>query len=263
MTVQRINFTKRSKLTHDQANVAIHPDGDQQPATFEARLKLDNLPPTAADARVFVEAYHQTTRMRFDYGTVGAITEPPIENRRLSEFSDWKDVMFRVKVTDVTDTPGRLIAWAHRIKPKGPDDQDEPDLVRFRDAELFGRLWDMEFDESGPVVVIERRHGAQNVGRDDRFRAGAYPEIMRRALEHAFIDEQMPYPQEGHWSTTWVRDFVVAKLGKKASPALGADDPKAVREWINEAVELFARKHDMAKLWGDMDETPEPTEEAE
>jgi hypothetical protein len=255
-----MNFTKRSRLTREQANVAIHPDGERKAATFEAQLRLDALPSGVGQARVFVEAYHQTTRMRFDYGTVAAVSEPPLEDRRLSEFSDWKDVMFRVKITDVTDAPGRLLAWADRIKPKGPDDQDEPDLVRFRDAELFGRLWDVEFDESGPVVVVERAHGAQNVGRDDRFRAVAYPEIMRRTLEHAFIDEQMAYPQPGHWSTTWVRDFVLAKLGLKASPALGTEDTKAVREWINDAVELFARKHKMAELWGELAD-PAPTDE--
>ena len=263
MTVQRMNFTKRSKLTHEQANVAIHPAGNDKPATFETRLKLDKLPTTAGDARVFVEAYHQTTRMRFDYGTVDAVREPPAEYRRLTEFPDWKDVMFRVKVTDVADRPGRLLAWAHRIKPKGPDDQDEPDLVRFKDAELRGRLWDLEFDDAGPVVVIERRHGAQNVGRDDQFRAVAYPEIMRRSLERAFIEEKMPYPQEDHWSTTWVRDFVVAKMGLKATPALGTDDEKAVRDWIQDAVELFARKHNMAKLWGEMNEATNHSEEAE
>jgi len=252
MSVQRINFTHRSRLTRDQDNVTIHPDGDEKPATFEARLQLDKLPDAASDAQVFVEAYHQTTRMRFPYGTVSALQEPPIDQRRLTEFDDWKDVRFRVKITDVKEAPGRMLAWADRIRPKGPDDQDEPDLVRFRDANLLGRLWDMEFDEIGPVVLIEECLGAQQVGRDDRFRACVYPEVLRRTLEYAFLDEQMSYPDPGHWSTTWVDGFVKAKLNLKPSPALGSDDPAdlpAIRDYINLAVETFARKHQMADLW--------------
>lgn len=250
MSVQRINFTQRSRLTRDQANVVIHPDGDDKPATFEARLNLEQLPASAADAKVFVEAYHQTTRMRFGYGTVAAISEPPLNDRRLTEFADWTDVRFRVKVTDVTDTPGRLLAWADRIKPKGPDDHDEPDLVHFKDAELFGKLWDMEFDdEKGPIVLIEQRLGAQQVGRDDRFCACVFPEVLRRTLEYAFLDERVPYPQPGHWSTTWVDGFIKPKLGMKPPPSVDDAGEQALRQWVQLAVDNFARKHRMSDLW--------------
>lgn len=258
MTVKRMNFTQRQKLTREQANVEVHPDGDGRPAIFEARLKFDTLRGVADNARVFVEAYHQTTRMRFDYGTVAALAEPPVEARRLHEFADWKDVLFRVKVTDVIDRPGRLVAWANQIRPKGPDDRDEPDLVRFKDADLYGRLWDMDYDDSGPIVLIERRRNAQTIGRDPAFRAAVYPEIMRRALEYAFIELQTPYPQPDHWSTTWVDGFVKPKLGLKAPPSFDAEGEGKLRDWIKEAVDTFARKHQLVNEWpGD----PEPLTE--
>lgn len=250
MTVKRINFTQRSRLTREQANVAIHPDGDDRPATFEAKLDLSELRASAGDARVFVEAYHQTTRMRFDYGTVEATTAPPPDDLRLTEFADWKDVRFRVKVTDVTGSPGKLVAWADRIKPQGPDDQDEPDLVLFKDADLLGLLWDLEFDdERGPVVRIEKKHGAQEVGRDPVFQSAVFPEVMRRTLEYAFIEEKTPYPSPGHWSTQWVDGFIKPKLGLKAPPPF-EDGAADIRLWINRAVETFARQHRIADLWG-------------
>ena len=255
MSVQRINFTKRSRLTRDQANVTIYPDGDTRPATFEARLNLSSLRETVGDARVFVEAYHQTTRMRFDYGTVADTTPPPPAELRLTEFTDWKDVRFRVKVTDVDGTPGKLLAWADRIKPQGPDDQDEPDLVHFKDAPLFGRLWDMEFhDDRGPVVLIEKKFGAQDVGRDPKFQAAAFPEVMRRTLERAFIEDQTPYPTAGHWSTLWVDGYIKPKLSLPAPPPTDGSDENAVREWIQRAVETFSRHHRIADLWGNVKE---------
>jgi len=250
MSVQRINFTQRSRLTREQANITIHPDGEDRPASFEARLNLSDLREAAGDARVFVEAYHQTTRMRFDFGTVAAITAPTAPELRLAEFPDWKDVRFRVKVTDVDGTPGKLIAWADRIKPQGPDDQDEPDLVRFLDAELFGLLWDLDFDEQGPVVRIEKKHNAQDVGRDPVFQSAVFPEVMRRTLEYAFIEEQVPYPNPGHWSTLWVDGFIKAKLGLKSPPATDGSEEADVRRWIRGAVETFARQHRIADLWG-------------
>lgn len=250
MSVQRINFTQRSRLTREQANVTIHPDGEEQPATFEAQLNLADFRETSGDARVFVEAYHQTTRMRFDYGTVAACSPPPPAKLRLTEFLDWRDIRFRVKVTDVRETPGKLIAWADRIRPQGPDDKDEPDLVHFKDAELFGRLWDLEFHEDrGPVVLIEKKHGAQEVGRDPTFQSAVFPEVLRRTLDCVYLEEQMPYPNPGHWSTLWVDGFIKTKLGLPAPPSVEGDGEPAVRKWIQQVVETFARHHRMADLW--------------
>src|SRR4051812_26575624 len=100
MPIKRMNFTSRKRLTRDAANVVIHPAPDPAaPATFDVDFDLTPLRPDANDARIFVEAYHQTTRMRFDYGTVAAPLAPPPARRRLVEFSDWRDVRFRIKVT--------------------------------------------------------------------------------------------------------------------------------------------------------------------
>lgn len=249
MPIKRINFTSRKRLTRDHANVVIHPHPDPAaPPTFDMQLDLACLRPAGDNARVFVEAYHQTTRMRFDFGTVAAVVAPLPAQRRLHEFADWKDIRFRIKVTDVTESPGRIVAWADRIKPKGPDDQDQPDLVRFKDADLYGLLWDIEFDDEGPVVLIERNAGgAQQVGRNDRFKAAVYPEILRRLLERALLEDKAAHDDEGHWFKLWYDGYFKAKLALGAPPP---DDQEAARRnWITEAVNAFARRFQIVDYW--------------
>ena len=89
---------------------------------FEAVFELDGceLP---AEALVFVEAYRQTTWMRWAWGTVGAL-QPPA-NRALAEFDSPDDVLFRVRVTS-PGTPeephGLLPAEADRVRLRSPEE---------------------------------------------------------------------------------------------------------------------------------------------
>lgn len=248
MTVKRINYSGRKKLTRAQANVVIHPPSSEgEAATFEAKLELSKLGPDAANAKVFIEAYHRTSRVRFDFGTVSALVEPAISERRLEEFDDWRHIRFRVKVSDVTASAGRILAMADRIKPQGLDDQDEPDLVRFCDADLDGRLWDIDFDDNGPIVQVERSAGgAQVVGRSDQFRAAVYPEILRRTLQRAIFEEMASVDDEEHWLSTWFHGFLKAKLNLSAPPA---EPITSQIEWIDEAVNSFGRRFRLADLW--------------
>lgn len=245
MPVKRLNFTNRSKLTREQANVLVHPG---QPATFEAVLNLSHLPESAGTARVFVEAYHRTTRMRFPFGTVASPAPPPLHELRLTEFPDWKDVSFRVKVTDVTDSPGRIIAWANNIHPKGPDDDKQNDLVRWKDADLGGRLWDIEFDEKGPVVLVEKTVGHATVGQDGRFIAVAYPEILRRSLGEALLVEKTTGDDPEHWFTAWNKGYLTEKLGLPTVPP-DANDIEQRRDWIEQAVAAFGSQFKLVDQW--------------
>ncbi len=244
MTVKRLNFTQRIKLTRDEANVLIHPG---QPATFEAVLDLSRLPDSQKSARVFIEAYHRTTRMRFPFGTVESHPSPPQQELRLTDFPDWKDVRFRIKVTDVGESPGRIVAWANNIQPKGPDDDEQDDLVRWKDKELNGRLWDMDFDESGPYVVVEKAIGYANLGQNNDFRAAAYPEILRRTLVQALLIDKATGDDPEDWFTRWTEGFLVGKLHLQPPPQ--DDDPGVLCKWIDDAVEQFCRHFNFASIW--------------
>lgn len=249
MPVRRLNFTNRSKLTREQANVRVHPG---QPATFEAVLDLSHLVESAGSARVFVEAYHRTTRMRFAFGTVAKLTPPSHVDSRLTEFPDWKDISFRVKVTDISgNSPGRIIAWANNIRPKAADDDEQKDLVRWKDDDLNGLLWDLEFDEKGPVVRIEKAIGHGSVGQDPRFIAVAYPEILRRSLTQALLVEKVSVDDTEHWFFSWKQGYLKGTLGLTDVPE-GADSLEEIQirtEWIEQAVSAFGRQFKLADQW--------------
>lgn len=248
MTVKRINYSGRLKLTRDEASVRVWPPTrSTDKACFDVQLDLARLLPSFSDALVFVEAYQRSVRMRFAFGTVANIAEPPPNQRVLSEFPEWQDVQFRIKITDVTASSGRIVAWADRIKPQGLDNGNETDLVRFRDAELRGRLWDVEFDELGPIVLVERdQGGAQSVGRSNYFRAAAYPEILRRVLFQALILDDGSVDDEDYWLKLWYEGFLHSKL-KLSEPPDGTTQEKI--EWIDDAVVKFASKLQISTLW--------------
>lgn len=111
----------------------------------------------------------------------------------------------------------------------------------------MGRLWDLEFDESGPIVLIERSTGgAQEVGRNDAFVAAVYPEILRRTLHQALLVDEVSHEDSDHWFKVWYDGFLKAKLGLQVPPD---DSPAIQSEWIDEAVQAFARKFRVADYW--------------
>ncbi len=248
MPVKRLNFTNRSKLTREQANVLVHPGN---PATFEAVLNLSHLCESAGTARVFVEAYHRTTRMRFSFGTVARYVSPSPNELRLTEFPDWKDVSFRVKVTDVSESPGKIIAWANKIRPKGPEDDQQNDLVRWKDTDLNGLLWDMEFDERGPVVLVERKVGHASVGQDPRFIVVAYPEILRRSLTEALLIDKVSGDDPEHWFSAWSKGYLTSKLSLSKMD-IDSEDVEHRRVWIEQAVDAFGRQFKLADQWAEV-----------
>lgn len=245
----RLNYTSRKRLKLDKLGIRIRPDNGQA-ATFDAELNLEDLRPEHDAARVFIEAYRQSTRMRFDFGTVANPTPPAMDARRLIEFEDWKRVLFRIKVTKVTgDDHGRLVAWRNRIRPVGPEDAPERDLLYFENADLDGRVWDLRFDDDlGPVVLIDHRAGDRHdVGGDPKFRASVYPEVLRRTLTQAFILEQENGDDDDHWSRAWLQEFLKPQLKLPDPPPL--EDSAARRQWIDDAVHAFGRRHSFSRRW--------------
>src|SRR5580704_5818632 len=113
MSIKRINSTGRSKIVRGDARISVRPDPDGV-LTFDATINLTDygLP---YDAHVFVEAYRQTTFMRFRHGTVAAPQPPGDLARRLTEFATGDGLLFRVKVTSTGDRAGVLLAEADRL----------------------------------------------------------------------------------------------------------------------------------------------------
>src|SRR5690606_24240381 len=108
-------------------------------------------------------------------------------------------------------------------------------------------LWELDFDDKGPVVLVDgSAGGAQRVGRNDLFIATAYPEILRQALTRALIVDRMPHDDPQHWISRWYDGYLRAKLRMKPPPA---NNDEACREWIDEAVRAFGRHYQVVRHW--------------
>ena len=121
--LRRFNYTNRVRILHEDVRFSLHDEGGCW--SFDAVLNLGDyeLP---ADALVCVEAYRQTTWMRFDYGTVSEQVVPA--NRGLTEFDSPEDIRFRVRVTSrgtEEDPHGLLLAEADRVQLRSPEDKQE------------------------------------------------------------------------------------------------------------------------------------------
>lgn len=243
MSIRRLNYTKRKKLTLDQVHIALSPAGQGRLRMFTADLTLPSGLP--GDARIFVEAYRSSpaARMRFDYGTVSALQAPPAGQRQLTEFDDdLPPPLFRVKITDNNEQPGRLVADAQRIRPLDPDEQ--PDKQRgilytmWRDND--GLVWELDIlDEvRGPVLYIDQTADPYKElpGRIE-FKALVYPEIMRRMLTRALADDSRDDP-EG-WQHTWLQ-FPRQTFGFMDPPPT-RDDLDENKDWVDTAVRACSR----------------------
>lgn len=242
MSIRRLNYTKRKKLTLDQVHITLAPLGQGRPRTFNANLTLPS--GLAGHARVFVEAYRSSpaARMRFDFGTVSDLRAPAAEQRRLTEFDDdLPPPLFRVKITDNNEQPGRLVADAQRIRPLDPDEQPDKQrgilYTQWRDND--GPVWELDIldDIRGPVMYIDQTADPHKElpGRIE-FRALVYPEIMRRMLTRA-LDDSRDDP-EG-WQHTWLQ-FPRQMFGFMDPPPNG-DDSDANKDWVDTAVRACSR----------------------
>lgn len=245
MSIRRINSTGRKKILREDACIFVRPDADGT-LTFNATLNLEDyeLPP---DALVFVEAYRQTTFMRFSHGTVAAPQPPPDVRRRLTEFASPEGLQFRVKVTSAGERPGLLLAEADQIPVR--DDEEQPEhrlaLLPPAPADLGHEAWRIDFTSNGPLLLINERAGDwKGVAASPLFRSLVYPAAMRQILWHVYkVEETRTMEDPENWASRWL-SFASGFPGV-GTPPLGSDEDDEWGEWITEAVESFARKHQM------------------
>jgi hypothetical protein len=247
MSIRRINSTGRMKIVREDALFFVRPDSDGV-LTFDATLKLTDyeLPP---EAHVFVEAYRQTTFMRFPHGTVAAPQPPGNVPRRLAEFAGGEGMLFRVKVTSTGDRAGVLLAEADRIPVS--DDEEQPEnripLLPPAPQDLGQEVWQVDglTSESGPLLLINSRVGDwKAVAASPLFRSLVYPAAMRQVLWHVYkVDQTRAMDDPGDWRCRWL--VFAAALPGVGDPPLTSEDDDEWQDWIDSATGSFARQHQM------------------
>ena len=241
--LRKLNYTGRRRIEHTDVSVTLDPLGPGR-HSFSADLRLASykLPKRA---RIFVEAYKNVNRMRFDFGTIGAPSHPPAWQLELTEFAGTNNMLFRVKVVDFDAELGKLLAEADQIRPRLADDtgaEREP-LLHVRKDDLGERLWRVEIQDGDselmPCVVINAKLEKASFTQSSEFRALVLPSVIEQVL-HA-----LPLPGECEpetWAARWW-----SFLGRLGAGIPESNETRA--EWIDDAVDRFCRKNRLMKSY--------------
>jgi len=242
MTVRRINYTGRKKI--DRKSISI----DMRYPSFFATLRLGgyDLP---ENARVFVEAYRQTTRVRCEFGKVGGIVPP--EKTDISELETPEAIKFRVLVVD---TAGKILARADRISADNESPATRNSLLPVRPAELENAVYRLYMGVDGddePILHINSRfENWSMLATSSQFYTLVFPALVREILTCILIvEDHRDTSDMSDWKSQWL---VLAWQMCGEMPPQGADDDslnKDAQVWIDKAVAGFCKNHDVASRY--------------
>jgi hypothetical protein len=192
-----------------------------------------------AEALVFVEAYRQTTWMRFPFGTVANL-QPP-ENRVLSEFESIEHIKFRVKVTQA-ENEHILLAEADRIPLARPDENAEREsILPVHPAELGDELWQVDMEDE-PRLLVNKSATAdwRQLAQSPLFVSLVYPAVLRQILAHILTEGFRDTDDESEWRSKWLR-FATLLPGVDPEVPAKQEGEEAALRWA-EVGNLEARR---------------------
>jgi hypothetical protein len=237
--IRRLNYTGRIKIHRTDVSLATRVENGI--LYFDADLRLHDyeLP---AEALVFVEAYRQTTWMRFPFGTVANLQPPPPVKRRLAEFDSADEIRFRVKVTQARDEH-ILLAAADRIPlAKLEEDSDRESLLPVFPMELGDELWRVDLDDE-PRLLVNKSAAPdwRQLAQSSIFLALVYPAVLREVLTNILTSGHRDTDDETDWNSRWLR-FASLLPGMDPQPPEKAEGVEPALRWAEDAVAAFARK---------------------
>lgn len=236
--IRRLNYTNRKRIRRCDARITLrYNDGHLSFDADLSQLAAYGLP---AESLVFVEAYRQTSWMRFPFGTVGALRPPP--DRDLTEFDSPEGILFRVKVTHAGDSH-RLLAEADQIPLAKPDEEDtamQP-LLPVKAQSLGDEVFRLDFSGDRPLLLINKDLGNYHaIAKHPAFAALVYPSVFREVLVRVLVvDKHKDDPSSDDWRSRWLE---FAKLFPGLGELPEGDDVDALYDWIDKSVAEFAQK---------------------
>ncbi len=256
MTVRRLNYTSRKRIRQRDVSIAVH-QVQGSPPEFEASVLLESyrLP---GDALIYVEAYRQTSWMRFEFGTVSkpAFQEP----RKLNEFDSMDAILFRVRVTSSGDASGLLLAEADGIRPSGADEFEEkrvPLLPVKPDDELGQEIYKIDFTADPILLINAKINDWRSLVQQPAFVGLVFPAVLRQVLNRILKEEEhTDFDDLSDWRSRWLR-FCISFGAGSDIPEASDDDAAAIDDWIDSAVSAFCSKKKVLtafrKFWSEDD----------
>jgi len=239
MPIRKFNYTARQRIRRSDVDIRIR-RSPGSPAEFDASLDLRAYA-LSPDAKVFVEAYRQTTVMRFPWGSASVLLSP--ESRVLSDFDGDVRILFRAKVTDVSGRPGVLLAVADRLHAR--ETEEQPDrripLLPPEPDDLGEELWRVDFEGEPALLVNRDVPDWKAMVRAESFRALVYPAALRTILTRILLREGYAATDDfDDWRSRWLQ-FAVRIPGAGGVP----NAKEQYEDWIESAVAAFARRFGM------------------
>lgn len=234
---RRINSTGRKKISQERIDLRILPAVSGQPPKAKVGIDLGSLG-LPASAVVSVEAYHRSTAMRFECGTVGA-TEIP-DMLILNELDQSGGILFRIKVVDIEHQPGRILASADRLRPSIEGEHAGRKSifpVEYRD--LGQEVWRVDInDDAGPTLLLSSRIPAlmHRVHENPLVSGSILPAAFRIVLLYLANN---PSEEDDGWKADWKR-FCGEGLGVDTDPDdLDDDDDDGKETWVDDVVRRY------------------------
>lgn len=237
---RRINSTGRKKLRNEHIDLRLLSAGPGERPKAKLDLKLETLG-LPSSASIVVEAYHRSSAMRFDCGTVGAKKIPDVIS--LDEIDHSSKALFRIKIVSKEDTVGKILASAERLRPQSDaNDSGRRSLFPVQYDDLGEEVWQVSIeDDAIPVLILNYRvPGIQHRIHDNPLLAGSIlPAALRIVLQYLTANPAEDDDEEGSWKTDWFK-YCSDVLGLTDDPDDLDDEGKT--KWVDEGVKLFSKK---------------------
>ena len=241
------NYTGRKKVERRDTTITLREERGALVFDADLRLAAYNFP---RNAEIWLEAHRQNLWMQFAWGTISNL-HPPAD-RKLTEFDVADGILFRVRIVQpLGQEHHKLLGEADGIsfvKVGEATDQRQPLLVPVPEA-LDQLLWKLDTESEPPRLLVnkEAKPSWKELARSPHFIALVYPEVLRRLLTRALIDQKWTEEDdEGGSASDWLR--FTKNLGVPWPPPL-PDMTADCEQWIDEAVAAFSRRNQLRNVW--------------
>lgn len=186
--------------------------------------------------------------MRFDCGTVGELRVPPV--LLLDQVDRSGSVLFRVKIVDNDNEPGKLLASAERIQPRSEDDADgRRSLFPILYRDLGPETWKVEinYGDRPKLIINTKLPGFSHKLQENALLQGlllpaAFREVLDKLVQPADAGDDADEEGEGGtggWKEEWLQ-YAHDELGMpEIADSVSEEDRQ---DWVDEAIIKFSEK---------------------
>jgi hypothetical protein len=246
MPIRKFNFTNRIRIGRDCISIQLENERTSQ-YEFRAKLNLNNLD-FPKDSEVFLEAYYQTEKKRFSFGSLGQLSQP--SDRSLAEFASFANVNFRLLVVSPGEHNRSILGVADRLTPEyGVNGRTQGNgklsILPVETSDEMSEAWRLDFSTDEPVLILNSRlfDIKQKLDTDPIFKLLILPQVIRFIVYRMIYIEHAQIDDEDSAYSNWFK-FLLKQLKKGVKiPSTDVDsvdfDEELLDKWTNDVIDNF------------------------